>query len=127
MPARSRPPSADLVPAVRDAWSVAIRVGSKPHRLIRIWAVVVAGRVYARSWSLTPGGWYRTLVAEKHGLVQAGRKAVPFRGVRARGETLRSTIDRAYLRKYARPAEAHYARDLCGARSRATTVELRPE
>jgi hypothetical protein len=127
MPARSRPPSADLVPAVRDAWSVAIRVGSKPHRLIRIWAVVVAGRVYARSWSLTPGGWYRTLVAEKHGLVQVGRKTVPFRGVRARGEALRSAVDRAYLRKYARPSEAHYARDLCGARSRATTVELQPE
>ena len=32
MPAKRRPPSADLVPAVRDAWSVGIRVGSKPHR-----------------------------------------------------------------------------------------------
>jgi hypothetical protein len=88
---------------------------------------VVGGRIYARSWSLSPGGWYETLVAEKQGVLQVGRKAVPFRGVRARGETLRSAVDRAYLRKYARPSEAHYARDLCGPRSRATTVELRPE
>lgn len=127
MPAKSRPTSADLVPAIRDAWSVAIRIGSKPHRFIRIWAVVVGGRVYARSWSLTPGGWYKTLAAEKRGVLQVGRKAVPFRGVRPRGEAVRSAVDRAYVRKYSRPGEARYARDLCGARSRATTLELRPE
>jgi hypothetical protein len=125
MPAKPRPSSADLVPAVRDAWSVGIRVGSRPHRFIRIWAVVVGGRVFARSWSLTPGGWYRALVAEKQGVLQVGRKAASFRAVRARGEALKAAVDRAYLRKYPRPVEAHYARDLCGARSRATTLELR--
>jgi hypothetical protein len=127
MPAKRRPPSADLVSAVRDAWSVGIRDGSKPHRFIRIWAVVVGGRVFARSWSLSPGGWYRTLVAEKQGVLQVGRKAASFRAIRARGEGLKAAVDRAYLRKYPRPAEAHYARDLCGARSRATTLELRLE
>jgi len=127
MPAKSRPISADLVPAVRDAWSVGIRVGSKPHRFIRIWAVVVGHRVFARSWSLSPGGWYRTLVAEKRGVLQVGRKAAPFRAVRARGDALKAAVDRAYLRKYPRPTEAHYAHDLCGPRSRATTLELRLE
>ena len=126
MPAGSRrSPSTDLVVAVRDAWSIAIKAGSRPHRFIRIWAVVVGGRAYARSWSLSPGGWYRTLVAEKHGVLQVGRKAAPFRAARARGESLKAAVDRAYLRKYSRPGEAHYARDLCGPRSRATTVELR--
>ena len=128
MPARSRrSPSSDLVSAVRDAWSIAIKAGAKPHRFIRIWAVVVGGRVYARSWSLSPGGWYRTLVAEKHGVLQVGRKAAPFRAVRARGEPLKAAVDRAYLRKYPRPGEAPYARDLCRERSRATTLELRLE
>jgi len=122
-----RPSSADLVPAVRDAWSIAIMAGSKPHRFIRIWAVVVEGRVYARSWGLSPGGWYRTLVSEKQGVLQVGRKTAPFRAVRARGDALKAAVDRAYLRKYPRPAEAHYARDLCGPRSRATTLELRLE
>ena len=127
MPAKRRPPSADLVPAVRDAWSIAIKAGSRPHRFIRIWAVVVGGRAYARSWSLSPGGWYRTLVAEKHGVLQVGRKAAPFRAVRVRGESLKAAVDRTYLRKYKRPGEAHYARDLCAERSRATTLELRLE
>jgi hypothetical protein len=123
MPAKTRP--SDLVPAARDAWSVAIRIGTKPHRFIRVWAVVVADRIYVRSWSLSPGGWYKTLVAEKRGVLQVGRKEAPFRGVRARGEKLKAAIDRAYLRKYPRPSEVQYARDLCGARSRATTLELR--
>jgi len=128
MPAKPRrPPSADLVPAVRHAWSIAIKAGSKPHRFIRIWAVVVEGRVYARSWGLSSGGWYRTLVSEKQGVLQVGHKAAPCRAVRARGEPLKAAVDRAYLRKYPRPGEAHYARDLCGARSRATTLELRLE
>lgn len=122
---RRSPPPVVLVSDVRDAWSVAIRVGSKPHRFIRIWAVVVDGRVFARSWSLSPGGWYRTLVAERHGVLQVGRKAAPFRAVRARGGSLKAAVDRAYLGKYPRPGEAHYARDLCRPRSRATTMELR--
>jgi hypothetical protein len=121
-PGRSR-----LVGAVRDSWSVAIKIGSKPHRFIRIWAVVVGGRIYARSWSLSPGGWYRTLVADKHGLLQISGKTAPFRAVRGRGEALKAAIDRAYLKKYPRPGEAHYARDLCGPASRSSTVEFRIE
>jgi hypothetical protein len=116
--------AADVIAAVRDAWSIAIRAGSKPHRFIRIWAVVVEGRVFVRSWSLEPRSWYRTLLVEPVGVVRIGRKEIPFRPRRARGESLKAAVDRAYLRKYARPGEARYARDLCGARSRATTTEL---
>ena len=28
------------------------------HRFIGIWPVVVKGRVFARSWTLKPSGWY---------------------------------------------------------------------
>jgi hypothetical protein len=125
--AKPCPAPAEVVPAARDAWSVAIRIGSAPHRFIRVWTVVVAGRIYARSWSLSPAGWHATLVAEKRGVLKVGRREAPFRGVRARGEKLRAAIDRGYLRKYPRPSEVQYARDLCGVRSRATTMELRLE
>ena len=116
--------STDVLAAIRDGWSLAIRAGSKPHRFSRIWAVVVEGRVFTRSWSLEPRSWYRTLLVEPHGAVQVGRRTIPFRAARARGESLKAAVDRAYLRKYARPSETRYARDLCGSRSRATTTEL---
>lgn len=114
----------DLVTAIRDGSSIAIRAGSRPHRFIRIWAVVVEGRVFVRSWSFKPRSWYRTLLAQPRGVVQVGRKSVSFRAARPRGEALRSAVDRAYLRKYARPGEVRFARDLCGPRSRSTTTEL---
>ena len=38
-----------------------IRAGAE-HRFIGIWAVVVDGRVFVRSWSLKPQGWYRTFL-----------------------------------------------------------------
>jgi hypothetical protein len=116
--------AADVITAARADWSIAIRVGSKPHRFIRIWAVVVRDRVFVRSWSLKPQGWYRTLLIEPAGLVRVGTHELPFRAGRARGELLRAAVDRAYLRKYARPGEARYARDLCGPTCRATTTEL---
>jgi len=116
--------AAGVIAGVRADWSIAIRVGSKPHRFIRIWAVVVRGRVFVRSWSLHPRGWYRTLLVQPSGTVRVGREELPFRAARVRGETMKAAVDRAYLRKYARPGEARYARDLCGPTCRATTTEL---
>lgn len=114
----------DVVAAIRDAWSIAVRAGAKPHRFIRIWAVVVEGRVFVRSWSLSPRGWYRTLLVEGQGVVRVGGRELPFRAAPARGTPLTAAVDRGYLKKYTRPGEARYARDLCGPRSRATTTEL---
>jgi hypothetical protein len=114
----------DVIDAIRDGWSIAVRAGSKAHRFTRVWAVVVKGRVFARSWSLARRSWYRTLLEEPSGDVRVGRKEIPFRAVRVRTQSLRAAVDRAYLRKYARPGETRYARDLCGPRCRATTTEL---
>jgi hypothetical protein len=114
----------DILATIRDGWSIAIRAGSTPHPFIRIWAVVVRGRVFVRSWSLEPRSWYRTSLVEPLGVIRVGRRELPFRAARARGERLKAAVDRAYLEKYARPSESHYARDLCRPRSRATTTEL---
>ncbi len=53
MKAKRRFPK-DIVAAIRDGKILGIRAGLKPHRIIGIWAVVVEGRVFVRSWSLKP-------------------------------------------------------------------------
>ena len=70
----SRFPTA-IADAIRDAKILGIRAGAKPHRIIGIWAVVVDGRVFVRSWSLKPRSWYRTFLEEPRGVieVEAGR------------------------------------------------------
>jgi hypothetical protein len=118
--------TADVLTAIRDGKMLRIRAGAQPHRFIGIWAVVVQGRVFVRSWSLKPRSWYRTFLVEPRGAVQIAGREIPVRAVRTRSERLKSAVDRAYLEKYNSPASIKYARDLGRAKSRATTTELVP-
>jgi hypothetical protein len=118
--------STGVVAAIRDGKILGIRAGSAPHRFIGIWAVVVEGRVFVRSWSLKPRSWYRTFLREPRGVIQVGERRIRVRAVRTRSERLKSAVDRAYLEKYNTPGAIKFARDLGGTKSRATTTELVP-
>ena len=117
---------AGILAAIRKGKRLGVRAGSQPHRFIGIWAVVVEGRVFVRSWTLKPGGWYRTFLEDPRGAVQVGRSELPVRAVRSRGERLLDAVDGAYLEKYGTPGSLKYARGLADARRRATTTELIP-
>ena len=116
----------DILAAIGDSKILRIRAGTEPHRFIGIWAVVVEGRVFVRSWSLKPRSWYRTFLEEPRGAVQVAGREIAVRAVRTRSERLKDAVDRAYLEKYDTPASIKYARDLGRAKSRATTTELLP-
>ena len=100
--------------------------GAVAHRFIGIWAVVVEGRVFVRSWSLKPRSWYRTFLREPRGAIRVAGREIAVRAVRTRSERVKDAVDRAYLEKYNTPGSIKYARDLGRAKSRATTTELRP-
>lgn len=116
----------DILTAIRDSKILGLRAGTEPHRFIGIWAVVVEGRVFIRSWSLKPRSWYRTFLEEPRGAIQVAGREIPIRAVRTRSERLKDAIDRAYLEKYNTPGSIKYAQDLGGEKSRATTTELVP-
>jgi len=118
---RLLPPA--VVSAIRDGKILAIRAGTE-HRFIGIWAVVVAGRVFVRSWSLKPRSWYRTFLDDPAGAIQIGTKTIPIRAAHTRSESLKDRISEAYLSKYNTPGSVKYARDLGRKRSRDATVEL---
>ena len=117
---------ASVLAAIRDGKILGIRAGTAPHRFIGIWAVVVEGRVFVRSWSLLPRSWYRTFLEDPRGAVNVAGREIPVRAVRTRSERLKDAVDRAYLEKYDTPGSVAYARDLGRAKSRATTTELVP-
>ena len=117
---------AGVVAAIRDGQVLGIRAGTQPHRIIGIWAVVVEGRVFVRSWSLKPRSWWRTFLEEPRGIVQAAGRTIPVRAIQTRSERLKEAVDRAYLEKYHTPGSLKFARDLGRARSRGTTTELVP-
>ena len=118
--------SDDVLAAIRDGKILGIRAGTEPHRFIGIWAVVVEGRVFVRSWSLKPRSWYRTFLEEPRGTIQAAGREIAVRAVRTRSERLKTAVSRAYLEKYHTPGSIKYARDMGRAKSRATTTELVP-
>lgn len=116
----------DIVAAIRDGKILGLRAGTQPHRFIGIWAVVVEGRVFVRSWSLKPRSWYRTFLEEPRGAINVNGCEIAVRAVRTRSERLKNAIDRAYLEKYHTKGAIQYARDLGSEKSRATTTELVP-
>jgi len=116
----------NIVAALDAGKALRIRAGRGQHRFIGIWVVVVDGRVFVRSWSVKPEGWYRTFLADPVGAIEVGGREVRVRAVPVRGARLNDAIDGAYLAKYDTPGSIKYARDLGSRKSRATTTELKP-
>src|SRR6185503_4208669 len=102
----------EVVAAVRDGKILGIRAGTQAHRFIGIWAVVVEGRIFVRSWSLKPRSWYRTFLEEPRGAINVGGREIPVRAIATRGERLKDAVSLAYLAKYDTRASLKYARDL---------------
>jgi hypothetical protein len=116
----------NVLAAIRDDKLLRIRAGTGEHRFIGIWAVVVEGRAFVRSWSIKPRSWYRTFLEEPRGAIIVGGREIPVRALRTRSERLKDAIDEAYLQKYDTRGSLKYARDLGRPKSRATTTELVP-
>jgi|SRR5437588_7120674 len=116
----------DVLAAIRDGKMLRIRAGTQPHRFIGIWAVVVEGRVFVRSWSMKPRSWWRTFLEEPCGTIQVVGREVEVRAVHTRSERLKEAVSKAYLEKYNTRGSIKYARDMGRAKSKATTTELVP-
>jgi hypothetical protein len=118
--------SDELLNALKKSKGIRVRAGTGSHRFIGIWFVIVADRVFARSWSVKSDGWYRTFLKERRGAIQVGKEEVPVRAVHTRSKRLKVAVDHAYLEKYNSGYEVKYAKDLTVEKSRATTVEFVP-
>jgi hypothetical protein len=119
--------SRSILAAIDESKILGIRAGARSdHRFIGIWAVVVAGRVFARSWKQAAGGWYRTLLDDPVGAITVGDRRLRIRAVRARGKRIRDAVERAYASKYATRASLEYVRGFRTPRRRETTIEFVP-
>ena len=115
-----------LLAILSESKALRIRAGTGEHRFIGIWVVVVSDRVFVRSWSVKPNGWYKTFIEEPTGAIQVEGKEIPVCAVQIKDKRCLDAIDRAYLEKYNTKGSIKYAQDLGSAKSRATTTELVP-
>ncbi len=115
-----------IVAAIRDGKILGIRAGTKPHRIIGIWAVVVEGRVFVRSYSLKPRSWYRTFQEEPRGIIEVDGRQIRVRPVFTRSERLKAAVDRAYAEKFPTPGSRQFVEGFKEKKRRDTTTELVP-
>ena len=115
-----------IVTAIGDGKILGIRAGTKSHRVIGIWAVVVEGRVFVRSYSLKERSWYRTFLEEPRGIIEVEGKQIPVRPVFTRSERLKKLVDRAYAEKFPTPGSRQFVEGFKEKKRRDTTTELVP-
>ena len=106
---------------------IGVRAGLRSsHRFTGVWVVVVAGRVFARSWTRRPDGWFATFLEDPLGVIELGSRRIRIRAVRARGARIRDAVERAYAQKYSTPVSLKYVRGFRTPRRRDTTIEFIP-
>lgn len=115
-----------ILKTIRDVKILGIRAGTKPHRVIGIWAVVVEGRVFVRSWSMKPRSWYRTFLEEPRGIIVVNGREIPIRAVNTRSERLKDAVTCAYREKFNTPGSLHFVKGFAVKKRRDTTTELVP-
>jgi hypothetical protein len=119
--------SRPLIAAADAAKIMGIRAGAKSdHRFIGVWPVVIEGRLFARSWTLTTGGWYQTFLEDPLGVIQIGEREVRIRAVRVKSERLRDAVEEAYAVKYDTKGSQKYVRGFRTQRRREATIEFVP-
>jgi len=117
----------DVIAAICEGKILGIRAGTKPHRIIGIWAVVVENRVFVRSWSLKERSWYRTFLEEPVGVIEVDGRQIPVRAVFTRSERLKAAVDRAYAEKFNTKGSRHFVDGFKEKTRRDTTTELVPK
>ena len=106
-----------------------IRAGSdSEHRVIGIWVVVVDGRIFVRSYTMKPGGWWRTFLEDPHGeiFVSKRKRGIKVRTMQTKSEKLKDAVSAAYKEKYNTPGSVGYVEEMSRKPLRDTTTELVP-
>ena len=114
------------ITAIDTGKILGIRAGKGPHRFIGIWVVVVENRVFVRSWSSKPGGWYMTLLEDPQCTIKVGSRGIAARAVRTRSSRLKDAVSRAYREKYNTPGSLKYVQGFKLPKRKNTTSELVP-
>jgi hypothetical protein len=114
-----------VVKAIDEAKILGVRAGTT-HRYTGVWVVVVERRVFARSWSDQPTGWYRAFLEEPAGSIRFGEVERKVRARPTRSERLRHAVSRAYGVKYATKASQKWVRGFARPTRAAHTLEFVP-
>jgi hypothetical protein len=88
--------------------------------------VVVDDRVFARSWSDKPTGWFRAFKKEPAGTIQVGERELRVRGNVVRSARLRDAVTAAFGEKYNTKGSQKWVEGFAEAERVVNTIEFVP-
>lgn len=115
----------DVVEEFRKAKIMGVRSGTE-HRHTGVWVVVVADRVFARSWNDKPAGWYQAFRKEPRGTVQVNKLELSVRGKIVRSARLRDAVTAAYGEKYPTKGSQKWVEGFADPTRALNTIEFIP-
>jgi hypothetical protein len=115
----------DVLDALRNAKIVGVRAGAG-HRYTGVWAVVVEGRLFVRSWNDKPTGWFRAFRSEPDGTVQLAGLEIPAPAKLTRSDRIRKAVTVAFGEKYNTKASRKWVEGFGEPARELTTLELVP-
>ena len=121
--------SEEIIATLHKDRIIGIRAGSNSdHRVIGIWVVVVDGRVFVRSYTMKPGGWWRTFLEDPYGeiFVSKRKRGIKVRAVHTKSEKTKDAVSAAYREKYNTRGSVGYVEEMSRKPLRDTTTELVP-
>jgi len=121
--------SEEVIATIHKDRILGIRAGrNSDHRVIGIWVVVVNRRVFVRSYTMKPGGWWRMFLEDPQGEVflSKRKRGIKVRAVQTRSEKLKDAVSVAYKEKYNTPGSVGYVEEMSRKPLRDTTTELVP-
>ena len=119
--------SKEVIAIIDKERILGIRAGAdSTHKAIGIWAVVVDGRVFVRSYKLKKGGWWGTFVKDPQGeIFPAKRKrGIKVRAVQVKSEKVKDAVSAAYKEKYNTPGSVGYVAEMSVSPSKDATIEF---
>ncbi|ORA26023.1 DUF2255 family protein [Mycobacterium aquaticum] len=101
------------------------RIDGSLRGYVLIWAVVVDGELYVRSYHGGEGAWYRHAVAHPAGSIWTGGQQMDVTFAPA-GQDVGPAVDGAYRAKYARYGDS-YLRPMLADKAVAATLRVDPQ
>ena len=114
-----------IVEAAREAKIMGVRAGTE-HRYTGVWVVVVDERIFARSWSDKPTGWFRAFRKQPSGTIQIGELEIPVRGKLVRSTRIRDAVTVAFAEKYPTKGSRKWVEGFAEPERVLTTLEFVP-
>jgi hypothetical protein len=115
-----------IVEAARSAKIMRVRAGTE-HKFTGVWVIVVDDRIFARSWSDKPTGWFRAFRKQPLGTIQIGEREISVRGKPVRSARILDAVTVAFGEKYNTKASRKWVDGFAEPERLATTLEFIPE